>query len=287
VCDGVSHLRRPYFIQGKIMYKIFIAILLVTFCLNEATARRLKIYSYSKTVAPGQYAYVIFENPNTDIVIARAKCDAEKLMALTRMDVPTLRIDQNGKQIFTALGSYRSMGDSCVATWLVPTALTAGAATLFVINDREASTPYVFSVDAKMQCRLVKVTTPAIKASELFTVVAEGYVPVDTMDRRNTLEKLRVNFAYDKLSKSEQFIELNKKMKTNWTMVSTGNILTITQGSSTWTVFVEGCGIDKDGVTLDFTAPSDIKPGPATMTLSIRYNNNDVAKSEPMTVVVQ
>src|SRR6476620_8590846 len=109
LCDGVSHLRRPYYIRGKIMYKIFIAIILVLFFLSEASARRLKVYSYSKTVAPGQYAYIIFENPNTDLVIARAKCDAEKLLALTRMDVPTLRIDQNGKQIFTTLGSYRSM----------------------------------------------------------------------------------------------------------------------------------------------------------------------------------
>jgi hypothetical protein len=269
------------------MYKISIAIILVLVGMSEANARRLKIYSYSKAVAPGQYAYVIFENPNTDLVIARAKCDAEKLLALTRMDVPTLRIDQNGKQIFTTLGSYRSMGDSCVATWLVPTTLTAGEANLFIVNDREASTPYKFTVDVKMQCRLLKVTTGDLKPSELFTVVAEGYVPVDTMDRRNTLEKLRVNFSYDKLSKAEQFIELNKKMKTNWTMVSTGNILTITQGPSTWSVFVEGCGIDKDGVTLDFTAPSDIKPGPASITLSIRYNNNDVAKSEPMNVMVQ
>jgi hypothetical protein len=138
-----------------------------------------------------------------------------------------------------------------------------------------------------MQCRLVKVTSGNLKPSERFTVVAEGYVPVDTLDRQMTLEKLKINFAYDKLSKADQFTELNKKMKIDWTMVTTGNTLTIAQGASSWIIFVEGCGIDKDGVTLDFTAPPDLKPGAATLTLGIRYNNTDVAKSEPMTATVQ
>ena len=267
------------------MRRILFSVVIIACLFDAAAARRLKIYSYTKSVAGGQYAYVIFENPNPEQVMARSKCDADKLVAWTKMDVPILRIDQNGKQIFTTLGSYRTMGDSCVATWLVPTTLGPGEANLFIVNDREASTPYKFTVTASMQCHLVRPTT-VIKPSEIFSLAGEGYVPVDTVDRKITLEKLKVNFAYDKLTKAEQFTELNKKMKINWTMVSTGDVLTISQGASTWSVFVEGCGIDKDGVTLDFTCPSDMKPGKATLTLAIRYNGNDVAKSDPLEVIV-
>ncbi len=285
LCDGVSHHPAAYYTDEGYMRKILVSVVIVACVFGSASARRLKIFSYSKSIAAGQYAYIIFENPNPEQVVARTKCDADKLMAWAKMDVPILRIDQNGKQIFTTLGSYQTMGDSCVATWIVPTTLSAGDANLFVLNDREASTPYKFTVTPSMQCHLIKAAT-VLKPSEEFTLVGEGYVPVDTIDRKITLEKLKVNFAYDKLSKSDQFTELNKKMKINWTMVSTGNVLTISQGASTWMVFVEGCGIDKDGVTLDFTCPSDIKPGKATLTLAIRYNGNDVAKSDPLEVIV-
>ncbi len=264
-----------------------IAVLLLALACSVSEARRLKIYSYPNTIAPGQYSYIIFENPNATQVFARTKCDAEKLPSMMKQDVPILRIDQNGKQVFTSLGSYRTLGDSCVAAWIIPMTVSPGEATLYIINDRDVSTPYKITIAPKMDCKLIAVSTGPLKPSERFSLVAEGYVPTDTTDRKIAIEKLRQNFSYDALSKADQFRELNKKLTVSWPTVSTGEYVTIEQGGQHWNIFVEGCGIDRQGTTLDFTCPPDLKSGAASIVLNLRYNGNDIAKSQPLQVTVQ
>src|SRR6188768_457695 len=120
-------------------------------------AGRLKIYSYPKQIAAGQMAVIIFENPDPDASIDRSSCTAEKLMSWIKQDVPILRIEQKGKQIFTSLGSYKSLGDSAMATFMVPPTLIEGDATLFILNDRDASVPYKFLVTPTAEVKLLRV----------------------------------------------------------------------------------------------------------------------------------
>src|SRR4051812_10662111 len=87
----------------------------IVFISSSASAHRLKVYSFPKQIAASQLATIVFENPDPEHPISRNKCTAEKLMAWVKSDVPILRIEQKGKQIFTSLGSYMSEGDSVIA----------------------------------------------------------------------------------------------------------------------------------------------------------------------------
>src|SRR6187549_2218356 len=94
-----------------------IAVLLALLIIPTALfAGRLKVFSYPKQISAGQMAVIIFENPDLEASIDRSSCTAEKLLAWVKQDVPILRIEQKGKQIFTSLGSYKTLGDSAMAT---------------------------------------------------------------------------------------------------------------------------------------------------------------------------
>ncbi len=268
---------------------------LVTSCILAALllspiasyASRLKVFSYPKQIAAGQMGIILFENPDPEVKIERSSCTAEKLLAFTKMDIPILRIEQNGKQIYTQLGSYLTIGDSSIATFMVPIALAPGDATLFIMNGTEASVPYKFTVTATMEAKLTKIESGAIKPLEKFRVIGEGFMPSTILDVANQINELTLQLKYDKLSKGEQFLMLNKRVQTDWSRVPTGNFLEIEQGGKLWHIFVESCGITKDGSALEFTAPPDLKSGSANVSLSLRYNKNETTKSTPISVIVQ
>ncbi|HEY6171532.1 MAG TPA: hypothetical protein VIX80_04645, partial [Candidatus Kapabacteria bacterium] len=118
------------------MHTRSIAFLLALLIIPTALfAGRLKVFSYPKQIAAGQMAVIIFENPDLEASIDRSSCTAEKLLSWVKQDVPILRIEQKGKQIFTSLGSYKTLGDSAMATFMVPPTLVEGDATLFLLND--------------------------------------------------------------------------------------------------------------------------------------------------------
>lgn len=254
---------------------------------TASEAKRLKAYSFPKEIAAGQLGVIIFENPNFDQVIARTKCDAEKLNSWVKQDVPILRIEQKGKQIYTSLGSYQSMGDSCIATFMAPVALEAGDATLYILNDHDVSIPYKFTIAPKMSCKLSRITDAALKPLQKFTVVGEGILPSQQLDTKVPIKALDMNIGYSKLAPADQYKELNKRMAIDWAQIPTGDFLAVDQGDKHWDIFVESCGIAKDGVTLDFICPPDLTTGEATLTLTTRYNNAESAKSAPLKVNVQ
>lgn len=269
------------------MRTVIVILLLAVSFVGLSQARRLKVYSYPKEIAAGQMAAIVFENPNPDQVLARTKCSAEKLLSWVKQDVPILRIEQNGKQIYTSLGSYKSIGDSCVASWMVPVTLVAGEATIYLLNDRDASVPYKFTVNAQMQCKLIKTSSGSIKSLEHFSLVGEGFVPPEILETKGPIHELESNLGYSNLSKADQFTALNKRMSVDWAGVATGNFLLIEQAGKQWNIFVEDCGIQKEGVTLDFICPPDLSSGEATFTMNIRYNRVETVKSPPLKVFVQ
>ncbi len=262
-------------------------VLLVCVLIANADARRLKFYSYPKEIAAGQMGVVIFENPDFDHVISRTKCDAEKLMSWVKQDVPILRIEQKGKQIYTSLGSYQSMGDSAVATFMAPVALEPGEATLYIVNDHDVSVPFKFTVAANMSCKLIRITDGTLKPLQKFTVIGEGFMPSTLLDTKVPIHALEMNIGYSKLPPADQYKELNKRMSIDWAQIPTGDFLAVDQGSKHWDIFVESCGMAKDGMTLDFICPPDLTTGAATLTLTTRYNNAQSAKSAPLQVMVQ
>lgn len=269
------------------MRSILSVVLVACIVVSSADAKKLKFYSYPKEIAAGQMGVVIFENPNFDQVIARTKCEAEKLIGWVKQDVPILRIEQKGKQIYTSLGSYRSMGDSAVATFMVPVALEAGDATLFIINDHDVSIPFKFTVSPKMSCKLTRITDGTLKPLQKFTVVGDGFLPSQQLDTKIPIHALDMNIGYSKLPPAEQYKELNKRMAIDWAQIPTGDFLAVDQGDKHWDIFVESCGLEKDGMSLDFICPPDLTSGPATLTLTTRYNNAEAAKSAPLQVMVQ
>ena len=72
----------------------------------------------------------------------------------------------------------------------------------------------------------------------------------------------------------------------DWDKLSSGNFLYVEQGGKSWRCFVENCGITLDGMTLEFTAPPDLQPGSATLTLGIRMNGAEALRTAPITVNV-
>lgn len=248
-------------------------------------AGRLKIYSYPKQIAAGQMAVIVFENPNLEESIDRSSCTAEKLVAWVKQDVPILRIEQKGKMIFTSLGSYKTLGDSAMATFMVPPVLVEGDASLFILNDRDASVPYKFAITPTAEVKLYRVEG-VLKGLEKFKVVGEGFMPSTFFDQTNIITELDLNVGYNKMSKEEQFILLNKRIQTDWDRVATGNFLYINQNGKEWRVFVESCGMAPGGLALEFTLPPDVKPGTANLTMMIRKDKAEYARSAPLTVNV-
>jgi len=249
--------------------------------------RRLKVYSFPKQIAAGQLATIIFENPNPEQPISRTKCTAEKLIAWIKSDVPILRIEQKNKQVFTSLGSYISQGDSVVATYMVPVTFEPGDATLFLLNDRDASVPYPFTIAPAMQCTLKKIASGYIAGLGKITVIGEGFLPAEVLDPTNAIKELQMNVGYDKMSLGDQYITLHRRMANDWARVAMGDFLQLEQGGKKWELFVESCGLTMDGLTLDFIAPPDIKPGPATLTMVLRKDKAVAGTSAPLNVTVQ
>ena len=250
-------------------------------------AGRLKVYSFPKQIAAGQLATIIFENPAPDQQIARNKCTAERLIAWVKSDVPILRIEQKGKQVFTSLGSYLSEGDSVIATYMVPVSLEPGEATLFLLNDHIASVPYTFTVAPVMECKLTKTAAGFISPLGKITVIGEGFVPAEVLDPSNAIKELQMNVGYDKMTIGEQWTTLHRRIANDWARVGMGDFLQVEQGGKKWELFVESCGLLKEGLTLDFIAPPDIKPGPATLVMVLRKDKCVATTSAPLNVTVQ
>jgi hypothetical protein len=265
----------------------WVALLAVTAILSStAHAMRLKVYSYPKQIAPGQLAMIVFENPTTDVK-ARSQCTAEKLIAWVKSDVPILRIEQNGKQIWTSLGSYQTLGDSMIASFMAPEALTPGEASLFVVDGHDPSIPYHFTVTNDIRSTLTGVEGGHLSALQKFRVVGTGFVPNQLLNNAQAQKELDANVGYNSMAKAEQWTVMNHRMEKDWDKLDAGNYLYIEQSGKTWRAFVEGCGITASGLSLDFVAPPDIAPGPATLSLSVRMAGKEVTKTAPLAVTVQ
>ena len=271
------------------MRKLFFLCICSAFFLStsEGYARRLKVYSFPKQIAAGQLATIIFENPDPDKQIARNKCTAEKLIAWVKSEIPILRIEQKNKQVFTSLGSYLSEGDSIIATYMIPVTLEPGDATLYLLNDRDPSVPYPFSVIPMVQCTLQKIAASYISPLGKITVIGEGFLPSEVLDPTNAIKELQINVGYDKMTLADQYTTLHRRMASDWARVTMGDFLELEQGGKKWELFVESCGLLKEGLTLDFIAPPDIKPGPATLTMVLRKDKAVAATSAPLSVTVQ
>ena len=141
--------------MNRILLALLALILGVSF-VTEASAKRLKVYSYPKTISPGQMGFIVFENPDPEKPFTQAKCTAERLIAWVQSEIPILRIEQKGKQVWTSLGSYQTIGDSCIATFMAPVGMEDGPATLFLVNVRDASIPYAFTVNQSYESKLLR-----------------------------------------------------------------------------------------------------------------------------------
>lgn len=265
---------------------LWVAILALTAVLSEvAMARKLKVYRLPQAVYPGQLGIIIFENPDPDHNITRSKCTAERLNSWVKSDVPIIRIEQNGKQIWTTLGSYQSIGDSCIATFMAPVICQPGKATLFLVNGTDPSIPYYFTIGAKPEAKLIKVDG-GIQPLKNFRVIGDGFVPEGFVDEKGARAELEQNISLSKLSPAEQWTELNRRIMKDWDKLAEGNFLYLEQNGKTWRCFVENCGITLDGMTLEFNAPPDIQPGAISLSLGIRMNNSEVYRTAPITATV-
>ncbi len=267
------------------VWSILIAITLLLSL--TASARKLKVYSLPKAIVPGQLGIIVFENPDPEHPFTRAKCTAEKLIAWMKSDIPILRIEQNGKQVWTSLGSYQSVGDSCIATFMAPAIFEAGHATVYLVNGTDPSIPYSMTIGSKLDAKLVTVEGGTIKPLVNFRVIGDGFVPEGFVDEKDARSELEQNIGLSKLSPAEQWTAVNHRIMKDWDKLPEGNFLYIQQGGKSWRCFVESCGITIDGMSLEFTAPPDIAPGPATLTLGIRMNAAEVMRTAPITVNVE
>ncbi len=268
---------------------IFVAALLCSsFALAGALqARRLKLISYPKTIAAGQLGILVFENPSPETPKSQTKCTADRLIAWVKSDIPILRIEQNGKQVWTSLGSYSSVGDSSIASFMAPASLEPGPAVIFLVNDRDASIPYSFTVIKTITPKITALQSPTIHALQGFTLIGTGFLPTTLIDQKPAIEELDHNLGYSTMTPQLQWQTLNRRMINDWDKLPEGNFLYITQGAKEWRAFVDECGIAVTGLTLNFQAPPDIQPGTATVTLVLRQNHKEVGRTDPFTVSVQ
>jgi hypothetical protein len=248
---------------------VFVAILVCSTLtmLASAQARRLKMITYPKTIAPGQLGILVFENPSPEN--------------------PILRIEQNGKQVWTSLGSYASIGDSAVASFMAPASLEPGPAVIFLVNERDASVPYAFTVTKEMVTAITSLQGSAIQPLKEFTLVGIGFVSTKLVDQKPAIDELEQNLGYSTMTPQLQWQTLNRRLINDWDKLPEGNFLYIKQADKEWRAFVDECGIAKNGLTLNFQAPPDIKSGPATVTLVLRQHSKEVARTDPFTVNVQ
>jgi hypothetical protein len=266
---------------------IWTVVFAVTLSLIQiAQARRLKVYTLPKAVAPGQLTTIVFENPNPEVQKAQAKCTAEKLIAWVKSDIPILRIDQKGKQVWTSLGSYQTLGDSAIATFMMPVSFDPGEATLYLVNDRDQSVPYHITIGTKVETKLLGVEGNAIKPLGKFRVIGEGYVPEGFVDEKKAREELEANVGLSSKTPAQQWDFLNHRLMKDWDKLTEGNFLYLEQNGKTWRGFVETCGITPQGMTLEFVAPPDMVAGPINLQMGIRMNGADVFKTAPITVNV-
>ena len=267
--------------------------LLPLFCLlllavaSEGFAKRLKVYNFPKTIAPGQMGFIVFENPDPEVVLTQAKCTAEKLQSWVQSQIPILRIEQNGKQVWTSLGSYQTQGDSCIATFMAPVSLVEGAATLFLVNVRDASIPYNFNVTPKLEAKLLQLQGGSVSPLGQFKLIGSGFMPTQIPERTAAIQELEHNVSYSTLAKGEQYIRLAKRMANDWDRYDQGNFLYITQNGKEWRVFVDQCSITPKGMSLDFTAPPDLVPGKASVAIALRSGGKEVSRTNPMDITIQ
>lgn len=252
-----------------------------------ANARRLKVYSYPKSIAPGQLAMIVIENPNPDEPKSQSRCTAEKLLSWVKSDIPILRIEQNGKQIWTSIGSYQTIGDSAIATFMVPVAMQPGNATLYLVNDRDPSLPYPFTIQTAGDVKLTGIQGAYISPLKQFRVIGSGFVPGDAIDQSAVKKELEDNIGLSKMPADEQFRRVNKRMGIEWDKATQANFLYVQQGDKTIRIYPEQCSITPQGLALDFTAPPDIKPGPVQLALAVKTNGQETTRSQPLTVTVQ
>jgi len=180
-----------------------------------------------------------------------------------------------------------SEGDSVIATFMVPEKFDPGEATLFLLNDRDPSVPYGFTIIPEMECRLINVAAGFISPLGKITVTGEGFVPATIVDQTEAIRELRDNVGYDNMSLAEQWTTLHRRIANDWARVPLGNFLELEQNGKKWELFVESCGLSREGLTLDFVAPPDLKPGPAALTMTLRKDKETAGKSAPLTVNVQ
>src|SRR5581483_10444198 len=277
------------------MMKRFLAVwsvlLLITFVLTQvALARKLKVYHLPESIVPGQLGIIVFENPDVEHAVTRSNCTADKLISWVKSDVPILRIEQNGKQVWTSLGSYQSVGDSCIATFMAPTTFQAGRATVFLVNGSDPSIPYYMTIGAKPEAKLAGVEGGTIKPLTKFRVLGDGFVPEGFVDEKKARAELEENLGLSKLPPAEQWTDLNHRIMKDWDKLSGGNFLYLEQNGKTWRGLVEGCGIEmwngSPRMLLEFTAPPDIQAGPISISLGIRMNSSEVMRTTPITATV-
>ncbi|HZK76693.1 MAG TPA: hypothetical protein VFD13_07270 [Candidatus Kapabacteria bacterium] len=283
-------MKNRYSIVWAVVFLIPILLLQVA-CPPAASARKLKVYSLPKSIVPGQLGIIVFENPDPTHSVTRASCTADRLIGWVKSDIPILRIEQNGKQVWTALGSYQTVGDSCIATFMAPVIFTTGRAALYLVNGSDPSIPYYFTISAKPGAILTGVEGGVIKPLTNFRIVGDGFVPEGSVNEKKARAELEENIGLSKLSPAEQWTALNHRVMKDWDKLPTGNFLYIEQGGKSWRGFVESCGLNTTsgtpaGMTLEFNAPPDIVPGPITLTLGIRMNGAEVFKTIPITATV-
>ena len=272
--------------MNRILLALLALILGVSF-VTEASAKRLKVYSYPKTISPGQMGFIVFENPDPEKPFTQAKCTAERLIAWVQSEIPILRIEQKGKQVWTSLGSYQTIGDSCIATFMGPVGMEDGPATLFLVNVRDASIPYAFTVNQSYESKLLRLQGLAINPLTQFKLIGEGFMPTQILDQTAAIKELEHNVGYSKLEKADQYTRLLKRISNDWARVDQANYLIIKQGTQEWTIFVEQCSITPRGMALDFTAPPDLKPGNATLIMALKNGGKEVARTASLEVQVQ
>lgn len=271
----------------KRLVSLWLILLALTAVLAQtAHATRLKVYSFPKQIAPGQLALITFQNPSADVK-SRSQCTAEKLIAWVKSDVPILRIEQNGRQIWTSLGSYQTLGDSMIASFMLPVALVPGEASLFLVNDRDASIPYHFTVIPEIKSEILSVESGSIAPLGSFRVIGTGFVPNQLLGNAQAQQELDANIGYNKMTRSAQWTAMNHRMEKDWDKLAEGNFLYLEQSGKTWRSYVEGCGITAAGLTLDFVAPPDLQPGPVAISMSVRMSGKEMTRTAPVTVTVQ
>ena len=267
---------------------VWTVILLVTITLIEtAHARRLKIYRMPKEIVAGQLGLIVFENPNPDQVKSQSKCVVEKLLGMTKSDIPILRFEQNGKQVWMSLGSYQTIGDSCIAVFMAPATLIPGNVTLYIINGTDPSIPYQMKIGTKLEMEVNGISGETVSPLGPIRIVGDGFVPEIYSDRKRVTDELEANLGLSKMPMAEQWAAIDHRIMKDWDKLPEGDYLLLEQGGKSWRIFADGCGISAKGMTLDFTAPPDLQPGAATLKLVAILGSAEVARSPGLPVTVK